>query len=348
MHLVAGLDCCVLRQGRVQAALVANQRRSSAEPLAPAQTTVRRQGEPGQRSRIWRGRHAWFGAAILIFVRLIRANLHTRWTAAPERLGRVAADQEDGAPQLSPQILLLDVVRVFHLAPLARLPADLQARRLGRFLDAEAARVRSAPRLRKRFAPVVDQSDAHQQALGRQHRALQAGELEGGEPRQPSAYHLLRHLGLCDGQDAVGLEDGLDLDARPDVGGEVGDDGRGCLHLQLPQRLAVAQGVVHDLLGRPAQQRVGVEVAHEQREHVVPDVGLAFGVGPLDVQRAGRERRHGYVVRLGGLLRAEQEVPLERNRRRELVLRRRDREYVLVGRAHRPAVEVNLQAVCKC
>lgn len=236
-------------------------------------------------------------------------------------------------------------MRVFNLAPGPDLPPDLQARRLGRLLDAKSLLRAGLTQVGQALRPLVQETSGNQHALAGQDGALEARELVGGQGRDPAADDVLGVGGLVDGHDAVGVEDGLDLHAGPDVVGQVGDDARGDLLLQLAQRLAVLLDVVHDVLGRPAQQRVGFQIAHAQLQDGGADALVALGVGELDVVGAGGERGHGDVVGLEGLLGAEEEVPLEGDGGGELVLGGGDGEGFLVGGADGARVEEDLQAV---
>lgn len=127
---------------------------------------------------------------------------------------------------------------------------------------------------------------------------------------------------------------------------KVANDLAGRALLELPQRgLVRGEGV--GLERRPAQQRVGVEVAQEHvgdggadgREAAAAVLGVVVG----DVQGAAHDRRQRDQVALGGLLGRGEEVPLEREGVCQVGLRERHVDYRLGGRVpQRPAVEVDL------
>src|SRR5690242_9409713 len=190
-------------------------------------------------------------------------------------LCRVAANQQDNAAQLALHVLSLDVVRVLDLSPGANLPPDLEAGGLGGLLDAKLPLGTGLARVRQALGPLVEQACGDQDALAGQDGALEAGELVGGQGGDPAADDVLCVVGLVDGHDAVGVEDGLDVDAGPDGAGQVGDDAGGDLLLQLAQGLAVLADVVEDVGGGPAEQGVGGEVAHAQLDDRVADAGVA-------------------------------------------------------------------------
>jgi len=89
----------------------------------------------------------------------------------------------------------------------------------------------------------------------------------------------------------------LEVCAGPDAGGEVGEDGLGGAALDLAEGVALASlvgfcllGVMGGVLGRPAEEGVGVEVAHYGADDVVAGLGVArAGLGFLvfDVIGAG-------------------------------------------------------------
>ena len=126
---------------------------------------------------------------------------------------------------------------------------------------------------------------------------------------------------------------------------EVCDDGRGELGLSLAERKSVLEHLIEHLLGRPAQQRVRVEIAHHHADDVVAHLCVSIRVCLLDVLGAGGERCHGYVVCLERLLGAHEEVPFERNGCGQLVLGGGDGEDFLGGRSHGSSVEEYLQAI---
>lgn len=236
-------------------------------------------------------------------------------------------------------------MRVLDLSPGANLPPDLEAGGLGGLLDAKLSLGSGLARVGQTLGPLVEQTCGNQDALAGQDGALEAGELVGGQGGDPAADDVLCVVGLVDGHDAVGVEDGLDVDAGPDSAGQVGDDAGGDLLLQLAQGLAVLADVVEDGCGGPAEQGVGGEVAHAQLDNGVADAGVAAGVGEDNVVGAGGERGHGDVVGLEGLLDADEEVPLEGNGGGELGLGQGHGERLLVRGADGAAVKEDLEAL---
>lgn len=182
------------------------------------------------------------------------------------------SNQQDHTPQLPPQILLLDIVRVLDLAPAPRLPRHLQAHGLRRLFHPKLLLGLAGRRSRSRslgvgafLAPLHDQARRGQQALARQRAPLQRGQLKGGEREDPALHHLARAGGLVAREDGGLVEHGHDGDARPDARLQVGH-GRGVgLFLPLAERGAVERRVVVAWVGRrgEAEEGVGVEVAEE-------------------------------------------------------------------------------------
>src|SRR3569833_2872630 len=93
-----------------------------------------------------------------------------------------AGNKQHHAAQLPAQILLLDVMGIFDLAPPARLPVDLETGGFGGLLDAE-------PRL----SPSFFRGTAHVLLLSAGHRRVESGAPAGGprapRRRQPSGAH---------------------------------------------------------------------------------------------------------------------------------------------------------------
>ena len=123
----------------------------------------------------------------------VTRNIHV--TTQPQRvtdsLRPGASDEQHDAAELASEIDLLDVMGILDLAPLADLPIDLEARETGGLLDAELVHVR--PRVLMQhgaragagagvdgaLGPLDEEADGGEQALGREHAALEPRFLGG-------------------------------------------------------------------------------------------------------------------------------------------------------------------------
>ncbi len=115
----------------------------------------------------------------------------------------------------------------------------------------------------------------------------------------------------------------MELRAGPDASGQVGEDGLGGLSLDLAERgvlpgrvLLGLHGVVDGVFGRPAEEGIGVEVAHHGLDYEVAGLGggggAGVGVGSFlleDGVGVGGERGERDVVGFEGLLRGGEEIP---------------------------------------
>ncbi len=115
----------------------------------------------------------------------------------------------------------------------------------------------------------------------------------------------------------------MELGAGPDAGAQVGEDGLGSLSLDLAERgvlpgrvLLGLHGVVDGVFGRPAEEGVGVEVAHHGLDYEVAGFGgrggVGVGVGTFlleDGVGVRGERGEWDVVVFEGLLRGGEEIP---------------------------------------
>lgn len=200
-------------------------------------------------------------------------------------------------------------MRVFHLTPHARLPADFQTSRLSSLLDPEAI-LRTTPlQMSELLAPLNQQSRSDEQTFPREHRTLQSRQVIRRQTRNPALDDTASHFGLADRHDTVLVEDGLELDAGPDGGIEEADDGLGRPDLDLAQRLRAVhvhldlRGVVRRVLWRPAEQSICVEVSHHHRDDLLPRLCVPFRFRLEDVLRPRHHRGYRDVVVFESLLR---------------------------------------------
>ena len=172
---------------------------------------------------------------------------------------------------------------IFNLAPLLRLMHHLQARSLSRMLNPKPLAARF-PRSGKHLSPLCHHPGRHEQTLGSQNSTLQTCELERRQALHPALNHLARGLRLRDGDDAIRRKDGVDLAAREDMRLQVADDGLRDFALAFAQRLAgLVHRVVDVLLGRPAQEGVGRQVAHGHCDNGLADIFLSCGILSHDI-----------------------------------------------------------------
>ena len=258
-------------------------------------------------------------------------------------------DNQDRTPQLAPHILILHIMRVLDLSPHARLPSHFQTRRLGRLLNPKPLLLTTTLlQLPEFLAPLDQQPRAHKQTLARKHRALQRRKLKRRQPRDPPPDDAARDFRLAEWHYAVFVEDGLQLDARPDGGGEEADDWGGRADLDVAQRRSACvvhlglHGGVRRLRRCPAQQRVRVQVPHHDRDDLVACCHVAPRFCFHHVLRPRDHRGHGDVVVLQRLLRRFQQVPFDRDRVRKVWFGFRDRDDRLIRRPHGAPVQEDL------
>lgn len=167
------------------------------------------------------------------------------------------------------------------------------------------------------LAPLDQQPCPDQETLAREHRTLQRRKLIGRQPGNPATDDAPCHFGLLDWHDARLVEDRLELDARPDGGGEEADDGLGRADLDVAQRLGPVhvhldlRRVVRRVLRRPAEDRVCVEVPHHDCDDLFARLPVALRFCFEEVLRPRHHRGHGDVVVLQCLLRGLEEIPLD-------------------------------------
>lgn len=265
-------------------------------------------------------------------------------------------DEQHHTPQLPPQVFLLDIVRIFHLSPAVGLPRHLEAGGPRSLFNTKHGGIFSLPLGRvgpqaaggRMLAPLDDQPRGRQQTLARQHGPLQTGQLPGVERGDPGLHGVAHADVLAARQDGPFVQDGREADAGPDVGGQVGDDVCGGAFLDVAEGFAgVVAGVGFGGGRRPAEEGVGVEVAHDGGDDLGADRALG-GVVLGDVDGAADEGGERDEVLLGGLVGGGELVPLQGDGGGEVGFRRGDADdFLCCWVAEGAAVEEDLEGAWK-